>query len=521
MRGIWSRLTSDEGMTLVEIIVASAILLVVLMALIPFAYQTTLMTSQSTAQTKATNYVSAFIERVRAMPYEQVGIVGSAVLPGSLESTITGPLGDGYTITMALAVEWVDDLEMTGTENYKQLNIDATVNAPGRNPISYSTSTFIWGSPYSTGDVVPPSVSFGAVSPDPLEVVSGTSVPLSGTASTSMVGGFISSMSLKVDSSYVPNSVLDTAQFSPMENPADTGMWLWDTTAVLPLKNEDGTPLLDEDGHPVLKIFSMDGKRLLMVEAWDNLGAYNYATREVIVDNYAPKMCASATAEAYRSRTVRALWAEAADGTDPAYAYNVALFREGGTEALSTTGVQQVTAAEFTADPFSRYYYRVQSESIGGKVEADEWTTSNTVTTAPELTGTFTQTVTKSGNGSKAKYTLSTSTSTDVTNPGFATDGAVTYTLWRSTNPADLGVAGKEFMTVAYDAGVFKDTITDATVYSSGAQTPGYYYLVRATFDPAGGADEDVVLFTNRGFVPGVKIPSSAATYTGTMEMQW
>ncbi len=521
MRGIWSKLADDEGMTLVEIVIASVILLVVLTALIPLVYQTTLMTAQSTAQTKATNYVSSFMENVRAMPYEQVGIVGSAVLPGSLEPTVTVSLGDGYTIEMSLAVEWVDDEEMTGAENYKRLNIDATITAPGRKPVTYSTSTFIWGSPYTTGDIVPPNVAFGSASPGSLEVVSGSSVPLSGTASTSVPGGFISSMSLKVDSSYVPNSTLETAQFSPMDNPASTGTWLWDTTAILALKNEDGTPLLDEDGNPIYKIFSMDGKRLLMVEARDNLGTYNHATREVIVDNYAPSMCASATAEAYRSRAVRATWAQAADGTDPAYAYNVALFREGGTDALSTTSVQQVTTTDLVADPFSRYYYRVQSKSIGGRIEADEWTTANTVTTAPELTGTYEQRVKKTGAGVNARYTLSTTTITDVTNPAFTIDGAVTYTLWRSTNLADLGVAGKEYKTVTYDSGALTDTITDATSYSEGALTPGYYYLVRATFDPDGGADEEIVLFTNKGYVPGVKISKDATTYTGTMVMSW
>ena len=531
MRGIWSHIKSDEGMTLIEILIASMILLMVLSALLPLVFQTTRMTAQTQAQTMVNNYVNSMIEEIRSLPYTDVGIVGSSTLPGSLDPTRTVVLDNGYTIDLSLDVDWVDDPELSGTENYKQITIDASVSSPGKPGAQYSTVTYVWGTDLTAAGPVP-NVYFSSSSPSADSVVYGASWPVGGRADTVREGGRIVRMALKVDSDIMPDSA-DPPNFAEF---ATTGIspsvsWLWDTKAKVALLGEDGHPLKDAEGNIIYSFFSPDGYRIIRVEAWDDLGSYNYATRRVLVDNYAPSPVPSAVAAPYRSREVRTSWIAAADGTDNAAAYNLRLMLEPKTPSdiaswtivLGEVG-DGLTEKSFVASPFSRYKVEVQSESVRGLVQDPAvWVSSETTTTAPELTGTYVRTVMLS---KKGKLSVSYAVSMPITPPTFLTKGQTRYDVWRSQTLDGLG-AGDPYRTL-YDVTTLDDAISDGVQYTppngqDTIKTPDWYYQVKATFEPATQEGTVISVWSNAAKLTGVTFNknSSGGTASGTLEMEW
>jgi len=532
MRGMASvkhRILEDDGLSLVEIMVAVTILLMAVTAMLPMLLQTTLISSQAKAQTAITNAVSSYVEEIRALPYEQIGIVGSGEPSASVDATRSAAVG-GYIVLMTASINSVDDPDLAGADNYKELVIDATATSADRPPVTYRSTTYIWGTVGSTNTDVP-LVSFASGSPDAGAVVSGPSVWVRGHAEAIEAGANIVRIVLKVDSEYLPSTGLSSyADFSFAENPATTDAFMWDTEARKRVEDADGLPILDSDGHEQYIYFSPDGLRLLKVEAWDSLGLSNYVTRLVLVDNYAPSPVPSITLSASNATALTASWTKAMDGTDPAAAYNVRVYKAPSTAAAltswpyTTADFGASTTADIVATPFSRYYVQVQSESALGHVVDEDWAISNTAITRPVLSGSYRQTVTKSG----GSYTISTNVyNIDVTNPQFAVNGVVTYDLWRSTSLAGLGTGAPRASGVLFDSGTTSDVISDATVYSVSSTTPTYYYLVRASFTPYG---ETVAteLWTNVAVVPGANIASltfsgtpKQATVLGTMGQQW
>lgn len=532
MRGIWRHISSDEGMTLIEIMIASVILFIVLTALLPLVFQTTQMTAQTQAQTLVNNYVNSLIEEIRALPYTDVGIVGSSTIPGSLEPTRSVTLTNGYVIDLFLDVDWVDDPELDGAKNYKQISIDAEVTAPGKPSAQYSTVTYVWGSDIApTGPL--PTVSFSASSPAADAIVYGTTWPVGGRAETSREGGTIVRIALKVDSDFMPDSSTPPgfADFAMSGTPVDV-TWLWDTTARVALLDENGLPLKDETGNTVYAYFSPDGYRVIKVEAWDDLGAYNYVTRRVLVDNYPPSPSPSAALVPYRSREVRASWEPAADGTDRAEAYNLRLYREPKTpsDPASWTVVTGGTTGGATAkvfperEPFSRYKLEVQSRSVRGLVEDPAvWVSSETTTTAPELTGSYTGTITYP---KKGKLSVAYAVNMGITPPTFLPSGQVRYDIWRSQSRSGLG-AGVPYRTTS-DPTTIADTISDGVKYdppngNSTITTPDWYYQVKATFKPATQSTQTFSVWSNVVRVPGVVFDknTAAGTVSGALEVQW
>lgn len=517
MGSMGRHLSSDEGMTLVEILVAVTILFIVVTAMLPMLFQTTMMASQAKAQAAITNAVSSYIEDIRALPYDEIAIVGTE--PGASVEPTRATAVDGYTVLMQASIDWVDDPDLFGTQNYKELTVDATATAAGKPSLTYTTSTFIWGSGES-GSASIPLVMFTGSSPEGQEVVYGSVVLVGGHAEAISSGAQIAKLVLKVDSEYLPDASGSFAEFAPLETPTEQ-TWLWDTTAASMVVDEEGSPVLDAEGHVQYRYFSPDGRRVLKVQAWDTLGLTNYVTRVVVVDNYAPSPTSSANLAASQSTALTAAWDEAMDGTDPAAGYNIRL-RKASTSAsdpsswvYTTTEVGAVTNAALAGTPFSRYFVQVQSESPRGLIDEDAWVDSSIVITRPELTGTTRQVVTKSG----SSYHISATVTANVSDPTFATTGAVTYDLWRSTSLATLGTGSPYRSGVAFDGSSWSETITDGASYPKGATTPTYYYKVRATFTPYGDGSP-VQAWTNVGVVSGATI-SGAGTIDGTIGMQW
>lgn len=523
--GRFVRVTRDDaGMTIVEIMIAAMILFIVMTALLGLLLQTTRMAQQTKMMTVATNAVTSYMEEIRALPYEEVGVGGTA-LPGSVPGTRTVE-ADGYEIVMRQTVDWVDDENIDGVTDYKQVRIDATVTTVGITaPVEYSTVTFVWGAPYEAAEIEPPDVTFTLNTPAANSVVYGTAVRVSGHAETDAPGGSIAKFIFKVDSEFMPDSSTPPlyGDWTPETTPVDQ-TWLWDTTATQLVVDAAGEPILDGEGNMQYSPFSPDGTRVIKCEVWDNLAQTNYVTRLVVVDNFAPSPSSGAALAAQYSTGLSASWNQASDGTDSAASYNVSLARQPLTNTdssawpvVSTNNVAATTLS-LTGAPFSRYLVWVQAQGPAPRSLTSTWVTSSVATTRPELSGSFTRTITKSGSGSKATYTVRTIPVEDVSNPTFAKTGAVLYELWRGTSLVGLGTGSPYATGITFDSGTWTETINDPVAYKSNNTTPSYYYLVRATFTPFGSTSTQSL--TNVAFVPGVTV-SAAGTTTGTMTQQW
>jgi prepilin-type N-terminal cleavage/methylation domain-containing protein len=96
-----------RGFTLVEIMVAVAILLVVVTASVPLFVYIAEATQANRARLAAAKIAGTEIERVRALPYNQVGNVGGNP-PGVIQRLKTEVLG-GITYSVTTDVWWWDD----------------------------------------------------------------------------------------------------------------------------------------------------------------------------------------------------------------------------------------------------------------------------------------------------------------------------------------------------------------------------------------------------------------------------
>lgn len=523
MRGIWSHISSDEGMTLIEIMIASVILLIVLTALLPLVFQTTQMTSQTQAQTVVNNYVNSLIEEIRSLPYDQIGTIGSGDLPGSIEPTRSVTVEGGYTLDLVVDVSWrsLDDTTAPAAQDYKQVSISAEVSAPGKPGAKYSAVTYVWRDD-AAGKGILPDVSIGGSALD-ASAVQGNSVLVTGAATTAREGGSIVRMAMKVDTNLLPDmaSPPNFAEFKVVPDPANVS-WQWDTGAE--------ADLLDELGLPTGNVirFSPDGYRVIKVEAWDDLGTYNYATRRVLVDNEPPYPTPSALIVPHSPREIRPVWGAAADGTDFAEAYNLRLYREPivpadeSSWAMVTKKVTGgATTTSFVAEPFSRYKVLIQSESmLGHKVDTDDaWVSSETTTTGPELTGSYTRVATKSGSTFKFTYDIDLVLST----PQFQS-GPVKYEVWLSSSQAGpwTGSPRLVYEAAVDEVAMFSDQIADGIGYKNPDSAPSWYYRVRATFVPA--SDNRVQsAWSNVARAPGLAIDNKtgSSTVTAPLELTW
>ncbi len=519
MRSTARTVESDEGMTIVEIVVASTILFIALTALVPLLFTTTKMAQQTKAKTVALNAMNSYVEQARAITYDDLGVDGTSI-PGDLASESVLSL-EGFSVVIKPTVEWVDDPNMLGTQDYKRLIVDASVSSSSMATMTYTMTTFVWGAPYEQETAALPEVAFTTNSPAADAVVSGVSVIVGGRAETDLTAGFISSMVLKVDASYLPNSLNppDFASWAPMTTPYEQSFY-WDTTAqYLVVDSETGDPILDAEGQQQYLAFSPDGIRVLKVEAWDNLSGHSYVTRRVLVDNYAPLTPGAPTGACSTSTNADVTWPTAMDGTEGAALYNLIVYKQPTSSADDSAWPQanavqvSTTSSSMTVLPFSRYYAVVQAQSP--LAHKSDWSAASAkFVSRPELSGTTLQKVTKSS----SKYKITTTVVLDVTNPNFAVSGTVLYDVWRSTDLATLGTGSAYMSNVAFDSGTWTDTIVDSTSYSKNSTTPTYYYKVKASFTPYGGTSTES--WTNTGSVPGLTV-SAATTVNGTVTQTW
>jgi type II secretory pathway pseudopilin PulG len=111
MRTSFSR---DDGMTLLEVVVAAAILFIIMTAVLGLVGRTMQMGAQAKEINVSNNAVNSYVEWVRSLPFDQVVQSG-----GSIETTVV--VNDEYTITI---VPTVEDGE---NDSLRNLTLDVTV----------------------------------------------------------------------------------------------------------------------------------------------------------------------------------------------------------------------------------------------------------------------------------------------------------------------------------------------------------------------------------------------------------
>ncbi len=132
--------SSESGFTLVEIIIAFFLIAIITAIVIHSSIMAVNTSKYNKTKTIAISIANEEMEKIRAMDYENIGLVGGTP-EGSLENEIIN--SEGYTINYN--VSWVD-----GEENYKQVSV-SVFKEPMQEEIEVITQIYPSGSDSSTG----------------------------------------------------------------------------------------------------------------------------------------------------------------------------------------------------------------------------------------------------------------------------------------------------------------------------------------------------------------------------------
>lgn len=498
MAGLFERFrSSDEGMTLLELVIAAVILLFSISAVFGLLITATRMSVQSKEQNIATAAANSYLERVRSISYDVVGVVGGA--GGSIEGTlpaVSTVVNGSFVVTITPTVTWIDDPTIFRVDghDYKEVRIAVVVGAGDRAPLTRTFATYvrapgeiqaITGETSDTpgGDTaVEPVVEWvEGETPEAGATVRGSSIVVTVRASTPNTGGTIKRVQMFCGvpvlfgtGGGIPANFWTTGEWIDLNVASGKYVFTWNTLA----KQEDGVTRW----YP-------DGQRKLYVTVYDNQSRTGTIERWVDIDNDPPGALSSPPVPTRgANQEIVVSWGAALNGTgvtDWATIYEFFPYRDvpsasgagappagwnGITHWEVTPGSPGTPSYTWTgASAFSRYWFQMRAENdvnLHGPL-ANE--TAVPVVTRPKIKGTYTNAV-PSNNKIQSKVNVS------VSGPTFTTT-AISYQLWRSTDRVNWSVAGAASTTpsLSYDTGVL-----NANQFGS------FYYKVVATFTPGG-----------------------------------
>jgi type II secretory pathway pseudopilin PulG len=141
---MYRRVKSDDGMTLLELVIAALILTFAVSALFGLLLTATNMSVQSKEQNLAVGAANSYLEMARSLSYANLGVLGGA--GGSIDGTLpvrTVLVNGSFTVTITPSVHWIDDPQIVGAQNYKEVRVVVEVGAPPRTPITRTFATFV------------------------------------------------------------------------------------------------------------------------------------------------------------------------------------------------------------------------------------------------------------------------------------------------------------------------------------------------------------------------------------------
>lgn len=385
MRGIWTRSGRDDGMTILEVMIAAAILFIVVTAVLSLVTQTMSMGMQAKEKTVFNNAVNSYVERVQSMDFDNV-VIGTD--PGQLASVETTTIGD-YTVTITPTIT------AGATSDLKTLQVTATIQWGDKTPQTISTDVVIRDkSSFLTQGITGPAVSWTtALMPNEGEVV---------WASTKASGGV-----LWIAAEVVAN---EGTTISRVAITADNGWTLENTSGTPAIWNWDGVDrpetwsltdfawdteqegIIDAETLEVGPVIP-DGLRTITIDVTDSAGGRTERTYTFVVDNNppappgVPQMQITATGPTLT-------WAASSDGNDLAPGYNLDLKKRtkviGWTDYVSVFS-GAVTTNKYALQPFTRYIATVRAVGIAPNNRLSDPTAMTlSVITPPRASGTWT-----------------------------------------------------------------------------------------------------------------------------------
>jgi Tfp pilus assembly protein PilV len=460
------RSAADEGMSVVEVVIAMSILLFVMIALWSLMLASTTMGQDAKARALAVETANGYIEWVRSLPYKDIGFQDPSINEpsGTLYRERQTEQG-GLVARVVPAVTW----EATaGVKTFKILNIQVTVSTGTRQLAAYSTTTYIRDRRSGvTSNITEPSIRFSV--PANQAIVFGSQdvmVTADSSGDSPEYGVPLASVTIKGDDTLLTDGNVFASWTMPTSTFLTTRSLSWNT---------------------ILSPWS-DGGVMLVASASNTVGMLGVDVRYVLVDNVAPNVPPSevTTVPTTTDVAVPMQWTQSTDGRLEVPRYYLTIYRQGPsdtsdyfaawpeptTEAYETPPTHPGTTIPYTlaATAFSRYVVSVKG--CGPRWNLTDmvtWTSSPAhsafIISRPRLSS-----VTSADAGS---HTLA------VTPPTFYVIGLPQYTWYAST---DSGVT----WTAAA-------TTTDATwTNSTVAPSTAYRYRVQADFTPASGTPASV-----------------------------
>lgn len=389
MRGTVARLSHDDGMTIVEVVVAVTILFIVLTGILGLITQNLNASMQAKQEAVFTNAVNSYVERVQAMPFEKV-FVGT----GGLESSETTQVGE-YVIVLEPTVTPGPG----GVPSLRTLTVTATITGPNGVARSMTTDVVVRNKEsYITQAAKGPDVTWTvAVMPAQSEAVYGQ-FRTANTAVTTDDGALyiamtavaaadrvITRITVRADNGWPLRSA--TGAHEPLEiewDPADgpqtytLSSFVWNT-----LQEE----MTNDDPVTMTRVMQ-DGVRTITLKVRDSAGAETTRTYMLLLDNHAPDQPAGLR-YAVTAGGPALVWDSTSDGDMTVTTFRVGLRQQATTGVWPAFADASATGESYSVSPFSRYLGRVTA--IGPPPLSRESTPTvmtESFITPPKATGT-------------------------------------------------------------------------------------------------------------------------------------
>ncbi len=353
MRGSCTRLERDDGFTILEVMIAAAILFVVLTGVLGLVIQSTSMGLQSKQNVVFNNVVNSYVERVQHMKFAKV-VVGTGA--GELPSSETTTVGE-YTITITPSIT---PGAMSGL---KTLTITAVLTSARGDSQTLTTDVVVRDKDrFLTEGANPPEIEWNIGMPAVDEVVwasqkaSGGQLRVKATVKA-LDGKTLRSITIRGDGPVLEdvNGNLASWEWEAGSQPGQHTIDFWWNSAQTAPGETSGTVV------PAIA----DGRRTLMLVAIDSVGAERASSYTMIVDNHPPGVpSARPVATVESAAKARLSWGSASDGTDPAWGYRVHARRQelgGAWASVFTDTVAGATAKTYDVAAFSRHWFEVGS----------------------------------------------------------------------------------------------------------------------------------------------------------------
>jgi|GEM_PF-5285389 len=498
----------DDGFSVVEVVVAAAILFFVLTAVVGLVGVSSAMTVQAKQKSVLTNAVASYVDEVRAYSWEDIAATDSdgdsVFVPASSTRVV-----EGVTVTFATSVE---NRQVLGDEYMKNLRITATAVLGGQTQ-TYTTRVAIRNPSFNrTLSVDPdvPTITFESGTPEENEVL---------YVNSRLAGGVIRIR-------------------TRAESPVGTVTQVRYEVAGRLLRDQlggGGNDALFEPNPPVATVANesywdtrqdgvLDGLQTIVATVEDDQGRAGNVRRQYIIDNFSPLTPGTPTLAPTGSRTLGAQWPAARDGgTDAApffasqYQWELSKDSTVGITPLGSwprvassivpagaTYLEAVQAggsfaanvsAPATVTPFGRYWLRVTSGSPRGIGTA--YSDSAVVVTRPEIyclntpapfnfvSSVATTTIKSTGNPKYCDYTVTLF----ISKPSFPTSALSVANIQYSTdNVTWVNVVPGGRTSISAPVTTDARFLQQSFVYSeSGSTARQLYFRALVNVTPTGG----------------------------------